>query len=57
MLRDFVRCVGEFEPMPVTVRDGLRTLEVVEACYRSVAENQPEFVSRPHRVTLPRPRH
>ena len=56
MLRDFVRCVRDFEPMPVTVRDGLRTLEVVEACYRSVAENQPEYVSRPRRVTLPRRR-
>lgn len=54
MLRDFVRRVRNFEPMPVTVRDGLRTLEVVEACYRSVAENQPELVSRPHRVTPPR---
>jgi predicted dehydrogenase len=57
MLRDFVRCVQEFEPMPVSVRDGLRTLEVVEACYRSVAENQAEYVSRPHPVRLPRPRH
>jgi len=56
MLQDFVRCLRDFEPMPVTVRDGLRTLEVVEACYRSVAENQAEFVSRPHRVRLPRQR-
>ncbi len=53
LLRDFARHLAEFEPMPITVRDGLRTLEVVEACYRSVAENRPEFVSRPHRVVTP----
>jgi predicted dehydrogenase len=50
LLRDFARCLAEFEPMPITVREGLRTLEVVEACYRSVAESRPEFVSRPHRM-------
>lgn len=56
LLADFARCLTSFESMPVTVRDGLRTLEVVEACYRSLAESRPEFVSRPHRVTPPWPR-
>jgi len=54
LLADFARCIERFEPMPITVRDGLRSLEVVEACYRSLAESRHEFVSRPHRVTPPR---
>jgi len=53
LLRDFARRLQDFEPMPITVRDGVRTLEVVEACYRSMAENRPEFVSRPHLVSPP----
>ena len=55
LLRDFAYRLQEFEPMPITVRDGVKTLEVVEACYRSMAENRPEFVSRPHLVAPPAP--
>jgi predicted dehydrogenase len=55
LLAEFARCLANFEPMPITVRDGIRTLEVVEACYRSLAESRPEFVSRPHRMAPPRP--
>jgi predicted dehydrogenase len=54
LLRDFARCIENFEPMPITVRDGVRTLEVVEACYRSLAEERPEYVSRPHLVAPPK---
>lgn len=55
LLADFAGRLANFESMPITVRDGIRTLEVVEACYRSLAESRPEFVSRPHRLTPPRP--
>ncbi len=54
LLADFAHCIANFESMPITVRDGLRTLEIVEACYRSLAESRPEFVSRPHRLNTPR---
>ncbi len=54
LLAAFAHCIANFESMPITVRDGLRTLEIVEACYRSLAESRPEFVSRPHRMTTPR---
>ncbi|MFQ5600493.1 MAG: Gfo/Idh/MocA family protein, partial [Candidatus Krumholzibacteriia bacterium] len=55
VLKDFARCIEQVEPVPVTVKDGVRTLEVVEACYRSLAEGRPEPVSRPHLVQPPRP--
>ena len=54
LLAAFAHCIANFESMPITVRDGLRTLEIVEACYRSLAESRPEFVSRPHRMNSPR---
>jgi len=54
VLRDFLRCIESFEPMPVTVKEGVRTLEIVEACYRSLVENRPEYVSRPHLVAPPK---
>ncbi|HZL86201.1 MAG TPA: Gfo/Idh/MocA family oxidoreductase [Candidatus Krumholzibacteria bacterium] len=54
LLAAFAHCIANFESMPITVRDGLRTLEIVEACYRSLAESRPEFVSRPHRMNTPR---
>jgi predicted dehydrogenase len=54
LLAAFAHCIANFESMPITVRDGLRTLEIVEACYRSLAESRPEFVSRPHRLNTPR---
>ena len=54
LLAAFTHCIVNFESMPITARDGLRTLEIVEACYRSLAESRPEFVSRPHRLNTPR---
>jgi len=50
MLADFAHHLEHGEPMPITVQDGVRTLEVVEACYRSLSENRPEPVSRPYLV-------
>lgn len=50
MLADWAHHLEHGEPMPITVQDGVRTLEVVEACYRSLAENRPEPVSRPYLV-------
>jgi predicted dehydrogenase len=47
LLEDFAHHLEHGEPMPITALDGVRTLEVVEACYRSLAENRPEPVSRP----------
>ena len=55
LLEDFAHHVEHGEPMPITVLDGVRTLEVVEACYRSLSENRPEPVSRPHLVERPGP--
>jgi predicted dehydrogenase len=37
LLQDFARRIASAEPMPITVHDGVRTLEVVDACYRSMA--------------------
>jgi predicted dehydrogenase len=50
MLADFAHHLEHGEPMPITVQAGVRTLEVVEACYRSLAENRPEPVARPYLV-------
>jgi predicted dehydrogenase len=55
MLADFAHHVEHGQPMPITAHDGVRTLEVVEACYRSLAENRPEPVARPHLVEPPLP--
>lgn len=51
LLEDFAHHLEHGESMPITVHDGVRTLEVVEACYRSLSENRPEPVSRPHLVS------
>lgn len=53
MLGDFAHHIEHGEPMPITVHDGVHTLEVVEACYRALAENRMEPVSRPHLVEPP----
>jgi len=50
VLEDFARHVENGQPMPITTLDGVRTLEVVEASYRSLAENRAEPVGRPHLV-------
>jgi predicted dehydrogenase len=53
MLQDWAHHLEHGERMPITVEDGVRTLEVVEACYRALAENRPEPVSRPFLVPEP----
>jgi len=50
VLQDFAHHVEHGEPMPITAMDGVRTLEVVEACYRSMAEEHSEPVARPQLV-------
>jgi predicted dehydrogenase len=55
MLHDFAHHLEHGEPMPITATDGVRTLEVVEACYRSLAENTPQTVTRPY--VVPPPQH
>jgi predicted dehydrogenase len=40
-VRAFCRAWLEGEAMPITVEDGLRTLEIAEACYASVASRRP----------------
>lgn len=47
VLRDFQRHVEERRPMPITVQDGVRTLEVVDACYRSVRSSRAEPIETP----------
>lgn len=44
VLRDFQSHVESGTAMPITVRDGVRTLEVVDACYRSVRSGRAERV-------------
>jgi len=44
VLHDFQRHVEDGATMPITVHDGVRTLEVVEACYRSLRSGRAEPV-------------
>lgn len=53
MLADWAHHLEHGEAMPITAQDGVRTLEIVEACYRSLAEDRPEPVARPYLVTPP----
>ena len=39
-LKEWVAAIRDKTPMPVTAEDGLRTLEIVEACYRSHREER-----------------
>lgn len=45
-LATFVSAVARGEQPPVTVEDGLRAVEIAEACYRSAAEGGPVRVAR-----------
>ena len=45
VLREFARAVREESVMPVSVEDGVRTLEVVDASYRSVQSGRPEIAA------------
>jgi predicted dehydrogenase len=42
LLQDFARRVASAKSMPITARDGVRTLEVVDACYRSATSGRVE---------------
>ena len=53
MLSDWAHHLEHGESMPITAQEGVRTLEIVEACYRSLAENRPEPIARPHLVAPP----
>lgn len=46
VLRDWLRCVQEGTPPPVGARDGLATLRVADACYRSSASGKSATVER-----------
>ena len=46
MLADFLRGVAEDDPAGASGLDGLRTLEIVLASYRSGVDHEPKFVSR-----------
>jgi hypothetical protein len=46
MLADFLRGIAEGEPSGASGLDGLRTLEVVLAAYRSAEDNEPKKVER-----------
>jgi predicted dehydrogenase len=46
MLADFLRGVAEGEPSGASGLDGLRTLEVVLAAYRSGEDNEPQVVEK-----------
>jgi len=45
VLADWLRCVRTGAPPPVGARDGLATLRMVEACYRSSASGKSEAVA------------
>ena len=45
VLRDFQRHVETGMGMPITAHDGVRTLEVVDACYRSMRSGRAQSVS------------
>jgi predicted dehydrogenase len=44
MLADFARVLEQGAPMPIDVEDGVRTMEVVDASYRSVQSGRTETV-------------
>jgi predicted dehydrogenase len=46
MLADFLRGVAEGEPSGASGLDGLRTLEVVLAAYRSGEDHEPKKIER-----------
>jgi UDP-N-acetylglucosamine 3-dehydrogenase len=46
MLADFLRGVAEGEPSGASGLDGLRTLEVVQAAYRSGEDHEPKKIER-----------
>jgi len=45
VLRDFCRAIRSGGPMPVTAEDGLRAVELADACYRSAETGKPVFLN------------
>lgn len=44
VLRDFCQAIRTGSPMPVTAEDGLRAVELADACYRSAQTGKPVFL-------------
>lgn len=45
VLRDFCQAIRTEGPMPVTAEDGLRAVEIADACYRSAQTGKPVFLN------------
>ncbi|GJL69727.1 MAG: inositol 2-dehydrogenase [Nitrospirales bacterium] len=45
VLRDFCQAIRTGEPMPVTAEDGLRAVELADACYQSAQKGKPVFLN------------
>lgn len=45
VLQDFIQSLIEEKPMPITGEDGLRAIEIAEACYLSASTKQPVTLS------------
>jgi predicted dehydrogenase len=44
LLRDFCRAIRTGSPMPITAEDGLRAVELADACYLSAQTGKPVFL-------------
>jgi predicted dehydrogenase len=44
LLRDFCRAIRTGSPMPITAEDGLRAVELADACYHSAQTGKPVFL-------------
>jgi predicted dehydrogenase len=56
-VRDFCRCLLTGQPVPITVDDGLRTLEIVDACYASTRSDSVITLPPVHAVGSGSPSH
>ncbi|HNP28810.1 MAG TPA: Gfo/Idh/MocA family oxidoreductase [Nitrospirales bacterium] len=45
VLRDFCQAIRSGSPMPITAEDGLRAVELADACYRSAQIGKPVFLN------------
>ena len=45
LLRDFCQAIRTGNPMPITAEDGLRAVELAEACYHSAKIGKPVFLN------------
>jgi len=44
VLRDFCQAIRTGSPMPITAKDGLRAVEIADACYQSAQTRKPVFL-------------